>query len=160
MRGPKEAQIGSLRRILISDITSYDAVQLPSFLSGVPDYPIQDVKISNIYLHQAGGTDSSMAGIEVPESEGGYPEPSMFGMPPATGFFLRHIRNLEMSHIEVATAEPDARPAFALIDVNGADMFRMRAPRPSAGPVFSLKRVSDFRVFGSQFIPDQVISKE
>jgi polygalacturonase len=159
MRGPKDARIGTLKRVLISNITSYDAVQLPSILSGIRDYPIEDVKISDVYLHQIGGGDSSMLRIEVPEMENGYPDPFVFGPIPAAGFFLRHIRNLEMSNIEIATANQDARPAFTLVDVAGADFFRIRAPRPSLGPAFSLKGVSDFRVFGSQFISDQVFSK-
>jgi hypothetical protein len=100
-----------------------------------------------------------MARIEAPEREKQYPEPSMFGPLPATGFFVRHVRNLEMSNIEVATAKRDLRPAFALIEVDGADLFRVRVPRPSAAPAFSLKKVTDFRVFGSQFIRDQIVSK-
>jgi polygalacturonase len=159
MRGPTTSEVGTLKRILISNITSYDAAQLPSILSGVPGHPIEDVKISDIYLHQRGGGDAAMARIEAPEREKQYPEPSMFGPLPATGFFVRHVRNLEMSNIEVATAKRDLRPAFALIQVDGADLFRVRVPRPSAAPAFSLKKVTDFRVFGSQFIRDQIVSK-
>jgi hypothetical protein len=38
----------------------------------------------------------------------------MFGPMPASGFFLRHMRNVEMSHVEIANTTPDARPAFYL----------------------------------------------
>lgn len=96
-----------------------------------------------------------MAAIQPPEREEDYPEPTMFGALPATGFFVRHVKNLEMSHIEIATEKPDPRPAFALVNAAGADFFRVRVPKPSAGAAFSLKQVSDFRVFGSQFVPDQ-----
>ena len=41
----------------------------------------------------------------------------MFGPMPSSGFFLRHMRNVEMSHVELANATPDARPAFYLADV-------------------------------------------
>ena len=79
----------------------------------------------------------------------------MFGPLPATGFFLRHIRNLQMSNVEIATETPDARPAFWLKAVEGADFFRVRVPRPSgSAPAFDLHDVKDFRVFGSQFVPD------
>lgn len=159
MRGPRDAKVGTLRRVLISNITSHDAVQLPSILSGVPGYPIEDIKISDVYLHQAGGGDAAMAARQPGEEEKSYPEPTMFGALPATGFFLRHVRNIEMSHIEIATAAPDQRPAFALVDVDGADLFRVRLPRPAAGPAFSLRQVSDFRVFGSQFLPDQSLAR-
>jgi polygalacturonase len=154
MRGPKDSKVGTLKRVLISNVTSYDAVQLPSILSGVPGYPIEDVKISDVYLHQVGGGDAAMARLQPPERKREYPEPSMFGPLPATGFFVRHVKNLEMSQVEIAIEQPDQRPAFALIDAEGADLFRLRVPRPSSVPTFSLQQVSDFRVFGSQFLQD------
>jgi len=159
MRGPKDSNVGTIKRVLISHVTSSDAVQLPSIISGVPGHPIEDLKISDVYLHQAGGGDSAMAVTQPPERERDYPEPTMFGALPATGFFVRHVKNLEMSNIEIATEKPDQRPAFALSDVEGADLFRVRVPRPSLGPTFSLRRVSDFRIFGSQFVPDQSFPK-
>jgi polygalacturonase len=160
MRGPKESKVGTLKRVLISNVTSYDGVQLPSILSGVPGYPIEDVKISDVYLHQVGGGDTAMAGLQPPEREREYPEPSMFGALPATGFFVRHVKNLEMSQVEIATEQADQRPAFVLIDVDGADLFRVRVPRPSSAPTFSLQQVSDFRVFGSQFVPDHRFTQQ
>jgi len=155
MRGPQGAKVGTLKRILISNVTSYDAAQLPSILSGVPGHFIEDVKISDVYLHQIGGGDAAMVSLQPPEREKEYPEPTMFGALPATGFFVRHVKNLEMSNVEIATREPDLRPAFSLFDVDDADLFRVRVPRPSSAPVFSLKQVSNFRVFGSQFVPDK-----
>jgi polygalacturonase len=155
MRRPQGTKVGTLKRILISNVTSYDAAQLPSILSGVPGHYIEDVKISDVYLHQIGGGEAAMASLQPPEREKEYPEPTMFGALPATGFFVRHVKNLEMSNVEIATREPDLRPAFSLIDVDGADIFRVRVPRPSPAPAFSLKQVSNFRVFGSQFVPDK-----
>jgi len=152
MRGPKDAKVGYIKRLLISNISSSGAGQLPSDFSGVPGYPIEDVKISDVYLHQVGGGGQELAALDPPEKEAAYPDPGMFGAIPASGFFLRHIRNLEMSNVEIATESPDARPAFWLKDVSGADFFRIRVPRPS--PVFDLRQVSDFRIFGSQFIAD------
>ena len=55
MRGPKDAAIGTLRRVLLSNIVSSHAGQLPSLMIGIADHPIEDVKISDVYLHQQGG---------------------------------------------------------------------------------------------------------
>ena len=79
----------------------------------------------------------------------------MFGAIPATGFLIRHVRNLEMSNIEIAVEKTDQRPALTLVDVDGADFFRMRVPRESASKAFRLSQVGNFRVFGSQFLRDQ-----
>ncbi len=156
MRGPKDAKPGYIRRLLINNISSSGAGLLPSDISGVPGLLIEDVKISEIYLHQTGGGTAEHAALMPPEKEASYPDPGMFGPLPASGFFLRHIRNLEMSNVEIATETPDARAAFWLNDVQGADFFRVRVPRSASGvgPAFDLHHVQDFRVFGSQFVPD------
>jgi polygalacturonase len=158
LRGPAGSKVGTLKRILISNVTSSGAVQLPSSITGLPEFPVEDIKISDVYLEQAGGAGAAMARVEPAEREKEYPEPTMFGALPATGFFIRHVRNIEMSNVEIATLAPDARPAFALVDVNGADFFRIRVPRGS-GRAFSLKNVSDFRVFGNPSAADRTISR-
>jgi polygalacturonase len=153
MRGPAGTQPGILRRILISNVTSSDAVaEYPSIISGIPGSPIEDVKISDVYLHQLGGGSSEWASLQPPENERGYPEASMFGTLPASGFFLRHARNLEFSNIEIVTAKPDPRPAIWAEDVDGLDCFRLRIERGSAA--FSLQNVREFRNFGSRSSKD------
>jgi polygalacturonase len=153
MRGPKDSKVGYIRRVIITNISSSGATQLPVIISGVPDYLIEDIKISDVYLEQVGGAGAEMAALDPPENEAKYPDPEMFGDIPACGFFLRHIRNLQMSNIEIATESPDARPALWLKHVEGADFFRVRVPRTGA-PAFDLREVKDFRVFGSQFVSD------
>lgn len=153
MRGPKDAKVGYIRRLLFNNISSSGATLLPAIFSGVPGYAIEDVKISDVYLHQEGGAPEEQAALQPPENEAKYPDPEMFGQIPACGFFLRHIRNLEMSNVEIATEARDPRAAFWLKDVEGADFFRVRVPK-GGGPAFDLTEVKDFRVFGSQFVPD------
>ena len=95
MRGPKGVPIGTLKRILISNVTSYGALpELCSIVSGVREHRIEDIKISDVYLHQIGGGTKAMAELRPREKENEYPEPSMFGTLPACGFFLRHVKNL------------------------------------------------------------------
>ncbi len=156
MRGPKDAAVGTLKRILISNVTSYGAVQLPSIISGVPNHLIEDIRLNDIYLHQTGGAPAEMTSLQPPEKENSYPDPEMFGPLPATGFFLRHIRNLEVSNVEIATQNPDTRPAFHLTDVHDSDFFRIKAPQ-NQSPIFHLQSITNFRVFGCRQLPDTVI---
>ena len=93
-----------------------------------------------------------MAATTPPENEAKYPDPHMFGMLPATGLFARHIRGLEVSNVEIATMAADARPAFWLHDVDGADFFRVRVPQGAPG--FDLRDVKEFRCFGSRRLAD------
>ena len=155
LRGPKEStQVGTLKRILISNLDCHNApTGLGSILSGIPGHSIEDVKLSNIYVETAGGATADAAQIKVPEREDAYPEPSMFGPMPASGFFLRHVRNLEMSHVEIANAAPDARPAFYLHDVERADFFSITASRTADG-AFALHNVRDLRIGWSRAAAD------
>ncbi|PZU08153.1 glycoside hydrolase family 28 protein [Sphingomonas sp.] len=155
MRGPSGRDIGTVRRIRIQNIVSSGATILPSVIAGLAGHPIEDVSISDLFVHHVGAAAAEMATIQPPEAELGYPEATMFGPLPATGFFVRHARNLQMSNIEVAVAKPDPRPAFRLEDVADADIFWVRAPK--GAPVFSLKDCSDFRATGSRGMKDRVV---
>ncbi len=158
MRGPKGVAAGSLRRVVLSNFTSYgSAAEYPSIISGVPGCLIEDIKISDMYLSNLGGGTSAWAAIEPPENEAAYPEASMFGTLPARGFFLRHARNLEFSNIEIATEKPDQRPAIWAHAVDGLDLFRIRIGRGT--PAFALSNVQDFRSFGSRDAKDTALEK-
>ena len=158
LRGPKDTtKVGTLKRILVNNLTCYNApMRVSSILSGIPGYSIEDVKLSNIYVETAGGAAAEAAQIQVQERENGYPEPSMFGQMPASGFFLRHIRNLEMSHVEIANSTPDARPAFHLAGVERADFFAITAPRAADG-AFALHDVKDLRIGWSRAAADTTL---
>jgi polygalacturonase len=156
MRGPQGVPIGKLHRVLISNIVSYNAVgKLPAIISGIPSNPIEDIKIGDVYLHHRGGGTKEMAAFQPPEFENKYPDPHMFGPElPASGFFIRHANNLEFSNVEIAHEAPDERPAFILTEVKGADLFRVKTPASSAGRVFSLTSVSEFRAQACRGIRD------
>jgi polygalacturonase len=159
LRGPREStSVGTMKRILISNLSCFNAPQkVSSVLTGIPGYAIEDVKLSNIYIETVGGATAEMAKIKPPELENKYPEPSMFGAMPASGFLLRHMRNVEMSHVEIANAAPDARPAFYLTDVERADFFAVTAPRGADG-AFALRGVKDLRIGWSRAAADTTLS--
>jgi polygalacturonase len=165
-RNPKETiRTGTLRRVLIANLVSYNSASSTSSLfSGIASNLIEDVKLSNCYFdHQAlpstmrvnwGEQSKPMPDwrtIHVPELEDAYPELLRFGPTPSNGFFIRHLRNLEMSHVEIAPSGPDPRPAFWLEDVHRADFFAITAPKQEN---FSLHNVSDFRLLWSRAAKD------
>ncbi len=153
LRGPRPQTVpGRLKRVLISNVTSSNAAMLPSIIAGIADHPVEDVKISDVYLEQVGGGGPEMAALSPEDKTNAYPEPTMFGQLPATGFYMRHAKNVELTNVEIATVTPDARPAFHLEDVESADLFRLRMPQASGQ--IQLKNVSDFRVFGCAHYPD------
>jgi polygalacturonase len=158
LRGPKDTtKVGTLRRVLVDNLVCHNApMRVTSILSGIPGASIEDVKLSNIYIENLGGATPDAAQIQVPEKENAYPEPGMFGQMPSLGFFLRHVRNIEASHVEFAAIAPDPRPAFYLQDVERADFFAVTAPH-TAGGNFALHNVKDLRIGWSRAAADTVL---
>jgi polygalacturonase len=162
LRGPKgtgdqSTVVGTLKRVLISGITCQNtASRFGSNLTGIPGYPIEDLKLSDIYVQCTGGGTADQAKIEVTERENAYPEPGMLGPLPAYGFYFRHVNRLEMSHVEVEPATPDARPCIYTDDVHRADFFAITAP--STPPAFSFNKSTDLRVLWSRAAPDTTIA--
>jgi polygalacturonase len=167
-RGPSQTmRSGTLRRILISNnVSSNSDASTASIFSGIASNLIEDVKLANCFFGHRGlpsvfghGTRSKPMPdwrmIQVPEMEDGYPELSSFGPTPSHGFFIRHLKNLEMSHVEVAPANADPRPAFWLEDVHRADFFAITAP---VQPNFALHNVADLRILWSRAAKDTTLT--
>lgn len=129
LRGPAATtKTGTLQRVTISNVVcSNSAPQFGCIISGVPEYPIQDLSLHNIYIQHRGGGTSEQAAITPAEDENKYPEPNMFGPMPSQGFYIRHVKNLSLSGISVSAMNDDARPAIILQNVEGADLFHIRA---------------------------------
>src|SRR3954468_14672258 len=104
-------------------------------------------------MNSGGGTKSD-AQRAVPEEEKKYPEPNMFGTTPAHGFFIRHVRGLEMQAVKIECSHAEARPVFVLEDVEDATFGRMKVPVSAGVPTFVLNRVKEFSVFRSKPVPD------
>jgi polygalacturonase len=164
LRGPKGAAgtdqstvVGTLKRVLISGISAHNSQsRYGSNITGIPGFPIEDVKISDVYVECVGGGTPDQAKIVVPEKENAYPEPGMLGTLPAYGFYFRHLNRLEMSHVEVNPLAPDARPMIYTDDVHRADFFAITAP--ATPPAFSFNKSSDIRVLWSRAAPDTTIA--
>ncbi len=156
MRGPQGRPVGTLQRVIIGNVVCHNAgSRISSILSGVPERSIQDIKIHDVYIEHQGGGDKEMAAIQPPEEERDrYPDPGRFGPMPSNGFFIRYVKNIEMSHIEISAAKEDFRPTFVLNDVQGADFFRIKSPHAANVPLFALNNVAAFSVAGSRPVPD------
>ena len=139
LRGPAEStKTGTLQRVMLSNIVCSNAAShLGCILSGVEGHEIQDVKLHHIYIQHRGGGTKKQAALVPAEDEQKYPEPNMFGDMPSQGFYLRHVKNIEISNVEIATMAEDVRPAFVLEAVEGADFFHIKTP-PNA-PVIELR---------------------
>ena len=160
LRGPGNPPVGTIRRLSINNVVASDAERAYGcIISGIPGHPIEDIWISNVCLQQQGGGAKELADRAPPEEERAYPEPSMFGEMPSYGFFFRHVAGLEMDHVKIDCAQPEARPAFVLDDVQDARFDHLDIERGrNAVPVFDLRNVTDFTVIDSRAIDDARVS--
>ena len=161
MRGPAGVPVGVMRRLILNGISclqSENSPKIACILAGIPGHAIEDVKISDLILVGRGGGTKGDADAQVPEKEKQYPEPNMFGTTPAHGFFVRHVRGLEMQSVKIEPASADARPVFVLEDVQDATFGRMKVPFSGTVPTFVLNHVKEFSVFRSKPVPDTEIA--
>ncbi len=164
LRGPRgtgnqSTVVGTLQRVLVDNFVSYNTnSRVCSILSGIPGHEIRDIKLSNVYIQHEGGAYGDLVKVVPPENIEKYPDPGMFGPMPAGGFFFRHVRNLELSHVEIAPMNPDPRPSFYLTDVGRADFLAVTAPTSSQAPAFGLHDVKDLRIMLSRAGRDTVLA--
>ncbi len=161
MRAPAGMQVGTLRRVHISNVVAYGSPpRFASVISGIPGHPVEDVQLNDITLVYTGGAPATQAAVEPPERENAYPEPTMFGEIPAYGFYIRHASGVELNNVSVRTENPDARPAFILDDVARADFFHVQAEHAAGVPTIVLKHVQDFTAAHSSVKDVQVKQTE
>ncbi len=118
--GDQPRQIGTLHDISLENIHAVGARQIGLLVNGIPGHPVQSLYLKNIDITLIGGSESDEANIQLPEMEAAYPEINMFGTTmPAFGAYLRHVNAVTCDHVALSVINPDARPATALIEVQG-----------------------------------------
>ena len=116
-RGPEGIGIGALRHVSIRDVeaTGIDP-RFAATIAGLPGHPIEDVTLRDVRFVYAGGGFVADAARTPPILAEAYPEPSMFGVTPAFGLWVRHARKVTLENVRLETETPDARPALATED--------------------------------------------
>jgi polygalacturonase len=155
MRAPEGTAVGAIRRINISNVVVSQAnAPFASIIAGLPEAMIEDVRISNVTVVHGGGGSAADVERQVPEHADHYPEPSMFGVTPGYGLFVRHARNLDVHHTDLRTASKEGRPPVVLHDVDGATFDHVRLAHDAAVPTFVLRDVRGFEVKDAQGMRD------
>ncbi len=178
-RGPEGTPVGAIRRVRISQITASGVDgRFPILLAGLPGHPIEDVMIEGLHIVSRGGitpeqvaaqpaelvnpfflrgTEAGVTGprdpFAVPEREKAYPEPSMFGLLPASALYARHVKNLTVRDVSYAFEHNDTRPRVVLDDAAGATFTDFRTP-PGTGGTFVLRQVTAFEASHCPGLPD------
>lgn len=147
LRSPKGTPVGKMQRISISNVNVYNADSRYScIISGVPDHYIEDISLHNIRILFKGGGTKDEALLLPPENEALYPEPWMFGTIPASGFLVRHAKNVEMNNIQISFMKSDYRPSLWLDDVKAIRLFNYRGNTQKGVEPYVQRNVEDFEL--------------
>ncbi len=142
--------IGVIRNVSIDNVVakvfSVDTRPLASSLTGLPGHSLENISLSNIMIETVRSFPRERLGpplADIPEQASGYPEYSMFGDLPAYGFYVRHVKGLTLSNVNVRFEGTDYRSALAFDDVQDleVDALKSRSLLESA-PVILMKDVS------------------
>ncbi len=122
-RAPDVTTNSRIRNILISNVIA-DGVDKMSGIQimGLPEQPIEGVRLENIRLTSKGGGTAKDAARNPKELGAGYPEPGGIGTLPAYGIFARHVKDLELANIHVNFLTNDLRPAAMFADIHGLEL--------------------------------------
>ncbi len=143
MRGPAGTPVGSIKRVIISNLVSYNSNgHYACTITGMPGYFVDDITLSNIKMYSKGG-GSRPAADTIPENIKNYPEPGMFGANPAYGLFVRHAKNIKISDADFHFAAAEKRPALRFDDVAGLYLFHVTAQQPENLKTIVTNNVTD-----------------
>lgn len=160
MRGPEDTPVGELRRVIISNVIVFNAdSEYACTISGIQGHNIKDLVLQNVKLYYKGGGMQKQSQGDVPENENSYPEPGMFGIPPAFGLFVRHAENIKITDVSFHFMEKDYRPALYLNDVHKVELRYVEADKSGESGTVILKNVTGFKSRESCGLIDQDIDK-
>lgn len=100
------------------------------FITGMPGHNIENIILKDIQFTVSGGGTAEDAKNEIKEYtletlKGWWPEFSLVGTLPASGFYLRHMDGVYLENVHLYIVEKDARPPLVLSDVKNSKVERL-----------------------------------
>ncbi len=151
--GEPGVKTGTIRNVHIMNVTATDCQPgrqgpvYPSTISGRPESSLENITLENVSITYKGGGSKEDADVIPP-----YPRdysPRSLGPRPASGFYIRHVKNLTLRNIEFAFEQPDERPPLVVQDADGLHLDAFKTQRSPDVETFKLNSVKDFTVQNS-----------
>lgn len=143
-RTPNLTTTSHARNIHISNVIM-DGVGTMSGIQimGLPELPVEGVRLDNIRLVSNGGGTAEDA-ARVPKELGtGYPEPRGLGTLPSYGVYARHVKGLELANINVSYVTNDLRSPLVCSDVQGLEIDNFKPQLADGVAASKFEDVSD-----------------
>jgi polygalacturonase len=146
---------GSLKNIIISNITATDETMLNSSITGIPGSYVENVILKDFIFNSKGTGTLVEANAVVPENANSYPQANVvFGYSvPAYGMYVRHVRNLAMENFIFNLKTPDERPAVVLDDCHNIRINNFDVDIPAKNqPLIRLIQSTNVTISGYQSV--------
>lgn len=158
--GEPDVTTGTIKNVHIMNVTVTDCQPgrqgpvFPSTISGRPESSLENITLENVRITYKGGGTKDEVDVVPP-----YPKdysPRSLGPRPASGFYIRHVRNLTFKNVEFAFENPDERPPLVASDVDGfvLEGFKTQKPAPDIDTL-KLENVRNFTVRNSPGLADR-----
>jgi polygalacturonase len=121
-----------IRNLNIENVQASEAL-VPSSITGLPGMEVRDVTLSHLQFQDAIPGRPDWVKRPIPEKETAYPESRMFGMLPASGLYVRHVRDLRLNDLTFIAPPGEARPTVIFDDVVGARLSQIQSSPISGG---------------------------
>ncbi|RRA98086.1 glycoside hydrolase family 28 protein [Larkinella rosea] len=123
-----------LQDVMISNVQGSRLASLGCSVTGLPDYPVENVLLRNLNLEFEGGI-TGVKSTPIPEKADAYPVGTMFGATlPAYGFYVRHARNMTFDQVQLRFANEDQRPAVVFDNTEELEIRGLKAQSAAQTP--------------------------
>lgn len=114
---------GVVSGINFSNIIIKNSGISPTTVTGFPDNAITDINFRDIFITHSGGGTAKDTSLVVAENSDHYPGTRMFVRKlPATGFYLRHVKNISFNNVQINIVGNDARAILVTDDVREMEL--------------------------------------
>lgn len=140
--------LGGFKNVTIDNIRIKDTFRSAIAIESVDGVEIENVKLENIEIVCPGRATRGMAYMsvsrlkDVPENEKGYPEFTMFEELPSWGFYVRHVKGIQMHNVKLRLQEDDFRPAFVFDRVSDVRLSDISLPENKKAGQVVLRQTS------------------
>ena len=140
--------LGGFKNVTIDNIRIKDTFRSAIAIESVDGAEIENVKLENIEIVCPGRATRGMAYMsvsrlkDVPENEKGYPEFTMFEELPSWGFYVRHVKGIQMHNVKLRLQEDDFRPAFVFDRVSDVRLSDISLPENKKAGQVMLRQTS------------------
>lgn len=150
---------GQVRNVFIKNISATSHSKMPSSITAYPGTYVRNIILENITINNTGNGTKEDADIVLPEKTKAYPENRMYGaVYPSSGFYIRHVKDIQLNNINLKIRNKDYRPAIILDDGADVKIHSLSAIAPvGIQPLISIRKCTKIMIANVKSDTDKIM---